>query len=87
LITGAAVSALGLGILSYGLSGIAIDGGCAEQGPTGVCRQIFGSKSTGIAFSAIGGVVTLAGVLLIALPGGNRNVDTETATFGDPVNE
>lgn len=87
LITGAAVSALGLGILSYGLSGIAIDGGCAEQGPTGVCRQIFGSKSTGIAFSAIGGVVTLAGVLLIALPGGNRNVDTETASFGDPVNE
>lgn len=87
IITGSAVAALGVGLVGYGLSGIAIDGSCAEQGPTGVCRQIFGSKGTGIAFSAIGSAVTLGGALLIALPGGNRNVEVETGGYGDPANE
>ena len=72
---------------SYGLSGLAIDGSCAQQSPTGVCLYTFGSKATGVAFSAVGAALSLGGVLLIALPGGSRNVEVGAGGFGDPVNE
>lgn len=87
IVTGAAVAAVGVGLLSYGLSGLAIDGICAQQSPTGVCLYTFGSKATGVAFSAAGAALSLGGVLLIALPGGSRNVELGAGGFGDPVNE
>ena len=87
LATGVTVATLGLVLVGYGLSGVAIAGSCADQGPSGVCRQIFDSKGTGIAFSTIGATLTLGGILLMSIPSGYRNIEIPTDGFGDPVNE
>jgi hypothetical protein len=87
LISGGVAAVLGLGGIGYGLSGIAIDGSCAELGPTGVCRQQFATKVPGIVFSIVGGALMAGGVLMLAIPGGRKTVEVDSGGFGDPNNE
>lgn len=87
IIAGAVTAGIGLGLLTYGLSGVAIDGSCAETGPSGACRQVYGSRGTGIGFAVSGGLVAAAGAAMIAIPGAYQDIETSAGGFRDPTNE
>ncbi len=74
IVTGSVAMALGVGLIGFGLSGVLLEDQCVRPSATlgGACRQVYNSAPTGgpIMLGGIG--LTIAGVVLVAIPGPRR---------------
>lgn len=72
--TGSVAMALGLGLVGFGLSGVLLEDQCVRppSNPLGACRQVYNSAPTGGGLMLGGIALTLAGVVLVAIPGPRR---------------
>lgn len=72
--TGITAMGLGLGLVGFGLSGVLLEDECVRP-PTvsnGTCRVVYNSAPTGGGIMLGGIALTLAGVVLVAIPGPRR---------------
>lgn len=72
--TGSVAMALGVGLIGFGLSGVLLEDQCVRPAPNplGTCRQVYNSAPTGGGL-LLGGIgLTVAGVVLVAIPGPRR---------------
>jgi hypothetical protein len=74
LATGAAAIGLGLGLVGFGLSGVLLEDQCVRPPmvQNGTCRVVYNSAPTGGGIMLGGVALTLAGVILVAIPGPRR---------------
>lgn len=72
--TGSVAMALGVGLIGFGLSGVLLEDECVRppSTPGGTCRQVYNSAPTGGALMLSGIGLTIAGVVLVAIPGPRR---------------
>lgn len=74
LATGIAAMGVGLGLVGFGLSGVLLEDQCVRPPmvSNGTCRVVYNSAPTGGGIMLGGIAVTLAGVVLVAIPGPRR---------------
>ena len=70
ILSGVGLMALGATGLGFGIGGLAIDGRCVDQAPAGsACMRIYSALPMGVGLTVAGGLMTAAGVALVAWPG------------------
>lgn len=74
LATGITAMGLGLGLVGFGLSGVLLEDQCVRPPMVlnGTCRVVYNSAPTGGGIMLGGVALTLAGVILVAIPGPRR---------------
>lgn len=72
--TGITAMGLGLGLVGFGLSGVLLEDQCVRPPmvSNGTCRVVYNSAPTGGGIMLGGVALTLAGVILVAIPGPRR---------------
>lgn len=81
IVTGSVLAAAGVGLLSFGISGLAVNGQCLAEpiAPATKCLDRYSTGTVGGALTGVGAAVLVGGVLMIAIPNTSKPAPAKTA--------